>query len=369
MPDAAGLWGYEREGASFEDGSETIGAWVWVARREGEPEFAYRVDTKVSESVTHVFVQAKPGAGADDAEAPAEEGEVESAVHVGGAGIPSSSDRGAVVRALVKEADAASGDWAKATTVTVPDGPDALEVEKRRWRAIARALELARDAHPKHLGVRRDLVLAYARLLPLVAGTPTETTLAALIPAAVREWERACDGRATAADQRTAQRVLAGLYLQTGPHTLAMAALARLEGDPESQRLRDAFRALGYADVEFLDPVPVVGGVVPCSIHGVHATGEPQAAGAYFDRLTFLVVPDDGGPPLETAFVLSGRAAPDASGSARWALYGVSSGRRRLLRLYGSDEPDGVLVRDAVTSLVSRSLQAVKAAAAGEAVK
>jgi hypothetical protein len=290
-------------------------------------------------------------------------------VLVAAAAIPANSDRGAIVRGLVRDADAASSDWSKATTVAVPDGPDALDTERRRWRAVARALEAARDEHPKHLGIQRDLVIAYSRLLPLAAGTPTASTIAALLPRTIRALHAATDGHSTPATLAVERRAYALLYLQTGPHVLAMLSAAESPDDEELAKVKDLFAGMGYGDVERLEPVAVTGGIVPVVINGAHAAGEPKVPGVFFDRLTFLVSPADDREPFDTFYVLSGRLSPDGAGTTRWALYGLTAGARRLLRLYGPTEPDGVLVRDAVRSLVERSLRAAKPASSQEAVK
>ena len=63
--------------------------------------------------------------------------------------------------------------------------------------------------------------------------------------------------------------------------------------------------------------------------------------GVFFDRLTLVVGPQ-GARAFDTCYALSGRLAPGGSGAVRWALYGLTGGSRRLLRLYGTTEPDGV---------------------------
>src|SRR5438105_13624222 len=47
-PAVPGLWAYAREKLE-EAGLETEGAWLFVVRREGEPEMAYRVDADVAQ--------------------------------------------------------------------------------------------------------------------------------------------------------------------------------------------------------------------------------------------------------------------------------------------------------------------------------
>src|SRR5439155_5109436 len=122
-----------------------------------------------------------------------------------------------------------------------------------------------------HLVLLRALVVAYSRLLPLVAATPTASTLAVLLPRRLAAWQHAWERHESPADLRTLHRCLAALYLQAGPHALAGLAAAEDPEDPELAKALEILASLGYGKFEALDPVEVRGGLRPCALSGWRA--------------------------------------------------------------------------------------------------
>ena len=341
-PDVAGAWGYARETLE-EAGTLTEGAWLWVLRTEGTPEAAYRVDAEVGEGGSAFLTLSI--LEATDAEP----------VRVGGAEVDTGADREAAARGLVKAAAAAALDWASAVSVDAPTAADPLDAERRLWRARARALEAAAEKHPAHWGILRDLVVCYARLLPLVAETPAASTLAVLLPRRLEDWETAWEGHETPADARVARRCRTTLYLQMGPHALASAAAAQDAEDPELAAAMQVLNSLGYESMEPLEEVEAASALLPCTITGWKAAGEPKVPGTYFDRYTFVVGPKGEAHSFDTYYLVSGRLLAEG-GAVRWGLYGLAGGTRKLLRLYGTTEPEAAVVKDQVKALVEGAL-------------
>ena len=341
-PAVASAWGYARE--TWEDaGTPTEGAWLWVLRSQDTPEVAYRVDAEVGEGGSAFLVLSIVEAA---------DGEP---VRVGGTEVESGADRETAARGLVKDAAEAAGDWAAAALVAAPAAGDPLDAERRLWRARARALEAAAEKHEGHWGILRDLVVAYAHLLPLVAETPTASTLAVLLPSRLEEWEAAWQGHESPADLRVLRRCRMTLHLQTGPHALADVAAEQDLEDPEAAAAHELLTSLGYTSFEPLEEVEVSGELLRAAITGWKAAGDPAVPGVFFDRFTFVVGPMSEGHTFDTYYLVSGRLLAEG-GAVRWGLYGLSGGARKLLRLYGSAEPEAAVVKEQVKALVEAAL-------------
>jgi tetratricopeptide (TPR) repeat protein len=230
------------------------------------------------------------------------------------------------------------------------DDPAALHAG---WTKIAASLEQARRKHPRHAGILRDLVAAYAQLIAFERGSARAANLALLIPNTMVEYEAAA-GELPAEDAAFFHRALAALYLQEELYPLAAAHLGQTSEDEEKRLLQDTLAALGQAEFAERENFRVPSGLLPYRVTVYEAQGQAPDARVLFHRWYFVTRPDDGSnAPGQVWYTLSEQQLADAP---RYYLYGHSAGLKKALALYGQRRPSYEEVRERVKELVLGAL-------------
>lgn len=255
----------------------------------------------------------------------------------------------------VTAALAAAGPWGDASTLLATALAEA-DPALRRPLALAayRALESASAAHPTHLGILHDLLVADQALAPLVAGSDRGANLAFLWRAHVSAAMRSGDLDLG----REARRTSALAALAESCYGVAATVLGNAaEGDDaDLDALKPALERLGQHEQEFAGSTPVVGRGGTVALEVSRCAAEPPADAPLFHRLTFtLRTPNEPAVPSAAWYSLSREPSSD---HARWALYGWVGGSRRLLHLYGAVEPEAEPVAGEVLALVRAAVGA-----------
>jgi hypothetical protein len=222
-------------------------------------------------------------------------------------------------------------------------------------RSAYRALERLYAATPEHLGVLADLLAADQLLVPLEVGSDRGANLAF----AWREHVGAALAAARSLDDvgpplRTAVvcALAEGCYAHAA---LALAARPERE-DPEDEALRAGLVRLGQEAQENLGTVAVDGPKGALRLTTVRCAAEPVGGGLLFYRTTYFTSTPS--RSAETTPVWYSLTCERTDARTRWSLYGWVGGSRRLLRLYGPEEPDGEAVNGEVLRLAQAAVGA-----------
>lgn len=265
---------------------------------------------------------------------------------------PADADLGDLALDLVRRTLAARPAW-EAAAARLAEAVAAPDLETRHPAALAayRALERARARFPDHLGILRDVLAAEGLLVPLEVGSDR----GALLGFAWRRDVAALTAASTHPDEvAVARRTMATCGFAEGCYLLAAVPVEEA-GDQDEllAALRPALRAAGQL-VQEHGPVRTFGDPAsPRQCVQYRCPGEP-VEGFLFHRLTFLTARDDPREVLAPWFSLTAERTGDR---VRWALYGWVAGSRRLLRLYGTSEPDADAVTDEVFRLLDRATE------------
>jgi hypothetical protein len=259
---------------------------------------------------------------------------------------PEASPAPSAVRSLLEKTDAVKDLWDQAKAPRASADPASKPDVHAEWEGRAEGLEEAHRRFPAHLGILRDLVVAYGSLLPMEKGTPRGENLSVLIPNRIAEFEMR-GGSPTAGESLLFRRVLAFTYFHGGLYALADRTAREQAGDPELARLLTAISGLGIERFDALEEFEVPGRPVSIRVTVLEARGKPSDPKFLFPRYTFLTRPkdaSDGWGPV--AFTFSSQTL---GSDARYYLYGHASGSQKVLALYGRTPPEyGEVKRDLV---------------------
>jgi hypothetical protein len=289
-----------------------------------------------------------------------DQGSEDEGVRVGAALVPEDGQWADAARLLVANAVAAGPAWREASA-QLAQAAEATDLAARRPLALAayRALEGAAERHPTHLGLLNDLLVADQILVPLEVGSDRGANLAFA-------WRaHMATARSVSRDDmdfREALRTALVCSMAEGCYAFAASVLAtQVEGDdPELDTLRAGIQRLGQQEQEHLTPTAIEGPTGALLVAGVRCNAEPVGEGLLFHRLSFFTTTT--ARPHDPTPVWYSLTCEKTEARTRWSLYGWVGGSRRLLRLYGAEEPDG----DAVTEVV---LGQMRAAVGQEQVK
>ncbi len=256
-------------------------------------------------------------------------------------------------RRLVEDAEKAAGDW-EAHQAFLPEALSATpETAHEGWRKIAADLERAREKHPEHLGILRDLIVAYTRLLPFEKDTARGMNLCSLIPQRVAEFEIKA-GELSGEENRTLRRARALLYFHIGLYPLARAAIDRAGPDPDLDVLRKALEAVGQDEFTEVETFTVPGERTSCRVTVYQSKGTPADLKLPSHQWFFVTRLGEGGAPTPIWCTLSRQTLTEAP---RYYLYGNAGSMQKLLKIYGHRQPGYDEVKEAVGAVIAEALK------------
>jgi hypothetical protein len=258
-------------------------------------------------------------------------------------------------RELVRDCEQAAVDW-EAHKAFLPEALSAdAKVSHEGWRKIAADLERARARHPQHLGILKDLIVAYTRLFPFERNSARGTNLCALIPQRIAELEAAAAGPLGFYEAQTVRRARALFYFHTGLYPLARAEIDQAGNDPDLALLRQALEAIGQAEFVQLETFEVQGELAPCRVTVYATKGLPPDPQTPFHKWFFITqVKREGAATGAVWYTLGCQVLTQ---SPRYYLYGFAGNHQKLLRLYGRTLPAYDQVRASVQKLIRDALQ------------
>jgi hypothetical protein len=258
------------------------------------------------------------------------------------------------VRPLLATALAVRAEW-RAASALLAEGAARPDAHARHPLVLTsyRALERLHAAHPAHLGILADLLAADQLLVPLEAGSDRGANLAFAWREHVAAWRAAA---AQGADDRLQARTAVVCTLAEGCYAHAAFVLSQIpEGEEaEIEAFRAGIRALGQESQEFFGTHEPEGPKGALRVEVLRCTAEPPA-GTLFHRLTFLAAPRS---RPESSPVWYSLTCERTEARTRWALYGWVGGSRRLLHLYGAEEPSNETVVEEVVALAHQAVGA-----------
>lgn len=250
-----------------------------------------------------------------------------------------------------RQADLAGADLADAHLAEADLAEADAESMRVLLRRAARALGRARDLAPWHLGIVGDLLDVYQLLLPYEAGTDRGANISFLWREACAQWQ---SGALTEFERSMGKSCEFACAFAEGSHLLA----AHLATDAELQ---------SYANLAPVESVLAAMGAMPCHLDGRTTVSGPRGAvdlvelkveGARpsshlpWQRRAYIVYAQGSrGPSLPVWYSLS--LEGDAT-SPRWALIGWVGASRRVLRVYGPEEPAAYEVSALVRGLIQQ---------------
>lgn len=279
-----------------------------------------------------------------------DQGAEDPGVPVGAALVPEDGQWLDAARLMLANAVAAGPAW-RDGSARLAQAAEASDLEARRVLALAayRALERAFQATPAHLGLLHDLLVADQILVPLEVGSDRGANLAFAWRAHVASANAV--GR-DEVDVHEALRTAVVCSMAEGCYAYAAAILGKMvEGDdPEFDALRLGVQRLGQQEQEGLEPQTVDGPTGSLTVAILRCAADPVGDGLLFHRFSFFTATQ--ARPQDVTPVWYSLTCEKTEARTRWSLYGWVGGSRRLLRLYGAEEPDGETVIGEVLNLV-----------------
>jgi hypothetical protein len=268
--------------------------------------------------------------------------------------VPADGEWLPAARALLASALAARPDW-HAAAERLSQAAGSSDPHERRPLALAayRALERVHAAHPGHLGLLHDLLVADQLLVPLEVGSDRGANLAF-------RWREHVHAALVSGEDPGVRRhaLTTGLVcaLAEGCYAYAALALKQLRAAEASdlEGLEAALARLGQLEHEVFTPMEVTGARGAVGVVVARCNDEPVGDGLMFHRLTFFACP--AGRPDAPTPVWYSLTCERTDARTRWTLNGWVGGTRRVLRLFGAEEPDGTPLIEEVFALLGRSV-------------
>ncbi len=259
-------------------------------------------------------------------------------------------------RGLVEECEKAAADWEAHKAFLEEAFSKDPQAAHEGWRKIAADLERAHEAHARHLGILRDLIVAYSKLSAYEGQSLSGTNICALIPQRIAEFELKA-GPLSPTETRTFRRALAMLYYQIGLYPLASAETAEDPKDRELQILKEAMQAIGQ--YEFAMPsdkaFEIKGELATYRVTVHEAAGTAPSPKILFHHWYFITRPkDESNAPGRVWYTLSSQTL---SSAPRYYLYGHTGNRHKVLAMYGRKKPTYEQVKAKITSLMAEALK------------
>jgi len=331
-------------GDSLSPGESRQGVFHFLVRppRASEPTYAYRVDQAPAETdgVRLVVRLLENGGGQEGPR-------VATGVFEAG-----KADYNAA-RALVVDAEKAAADWDTHKEFIEEAFVPGWAAAHEGWRKIAVDLERAREKHPGHLGILKDLIVAYSQLNAFERHTVRGANLCSLIPRRIAEYkERA--GPIDGDESREFHKAMALFYFQGAVYPLAMAELAPVSDDPEAAVLKQAMETIGQAGFSNQQSFEVRAArvVYTVAVYQASQSGPPDAD-MPFHHWYFVPTLRSATSPSSVCYSLVSHKLTKAR---RYYLYGHTAGRRKLLMIYGTTMPTLEILEAKVRELMTTAL-------------
>lgn len=249
---------------------------------------------------------------------------------------PKDATTEASYRRLVFNAVKATEDWEDHKQFLDGTHSSDASVAHESWRRAAVSLERAHEKHPRHLGILRDLVVAYTHLNAFETATERGSRLCVLIPARIGRYQDIA-GKLTTAEERTFRSALALLYFQMELYPLALGEVQQVGDDEHLTSLRRAIAAIGHDGFELTEEFERKGHLTTYAVSVYRSKGQPASDKALFHHWYFVTRPGDVSPtPGLVWFTLSSQTLVS---SPRYYLYGFTGNSRKVLRIYGHEKP------------------------------
>ncbi len=256
-------------------------------------------------------------------------------------------------QALVQEAEGAAADWDAHKRYIDEAFSRKWAPAHEGWRKIAVDLERAHEKHPDHLGILKDLIVAYSQLNAFERHTVRGMNLCSLIPQRIAEYkERA--GPLDGAESREFRKAMAMFYFQSALYPLAMAELAPVSDDPEAAVLKQVMGTIGQAGFSNHQSFEVQSQqtVYTVAVYRASRSGPPEAK-MPFHHWYFVPTLRGATSPSSVCYSLASHKLTKAR---RYYLYGHTAGRRKLLMMYGPTMPAFETVEAKVRELMIAAL-------------
>jgi hypothetical protein len=241
--------------------------------------------------------------------------------------------------AIISDETRAAGPWLAAKARLAKGGPRSLAEQHDDWLEVTSALEDAHLKDPEHLGILRDLVVAYAQLLAFETSSALGGELFRGACRRLAELEQKAaplDDSARAG----AARLRAWLFMVMD---LPPAALSALTAPSDLAELRALLAPLGQDRFEELPSSRVA----PFTVRVFHTTQAQPDEGLLWGEIYWVATAGgDNRPDRTVAYVLARRGG-------RSYLVFRSANQQRIVALYGAGRP----ARDDVEKTVKGLLQ------------
>lgn len=210
------------------------------------------------------------------------------------------------------------------------------------WLAAVENLETARAEDPTHLGILRDLLLAYGQLLSFERGTPLGSNICLVAAARLAEFE-ASSKPLDPADHDLVWQLRAWLYLVMRMTPLAAEALSTMKSASDAAPLRRALEAMNQRYFDEGNCVTVGPAVVRTFLNRGKCPDNEQM----WPERCYVATPAAGGTLDRAVMIALCRS------EGRYYLWLYALNRSALVMPYGATAPDGKAVWQQVASLVT----------------
>jgi hypothetical protein len=256
-------------------------------------------------------------------------------------------------RELVQDAEKAAADWETHQAFLKEAFSPQPELSHEGWRKVAADLERARTKHPHHLGILKDLIVAYTRLSLLEKNSARGANLCLLIPQRLAEYEAGA-GPLSAEEVRAFRRARALFYFHIGLYPLARAEIDLGGDDPDLAILKKAMEAIGQAEFIEIENFEVRGELATGQVTVFATKGNPSDPNLPFHKWFFITRLNNEAPPTNIWYTLSSQTLTKAP---RFYLYGFAGNLQKLLKLYGRQSPAYDEVKATVRTLIGDALK------------
>ncbi|MHC4789284.1 MAG: hypothetical protein ACYS8K_08815, partial [Planctomycetota bacterium] len=262
-------------------------------------------------------------------------------------------------QALVREAEGSATDWDAHKSHLDEAFSQEAKTAREGWRKIATDLEGAHERAPNHLGILKDLLVAYTQMNGFEGRTVRGANLCVLIPRKVAEFEALAAPLSTA-EQLFLRRARALFHFQTGLYPLAVTETGNAESDPQLASLRKAMQAIGQAAFTEKEVFDVHNEVAPYRVTAYSAEGKAPSDKMLYHRWFFVTRPK--AAAAARARVWYSLASQTLKDKPRFYLYGHMGHGRTLLMMYGEQEPAYEAVKAKVKEMMLAALSGPTAA-------
>jgi len=223
------------------------------------------------------------------------------------------------------------------------------------WIKISEDLEKAHQKHPEHLGILKDLIVAYTQLNAFEDQTARGANLCQLIPWRIEEYKLLVD-TLTPYEQKEFHKALALHYFQLKLYPLALLELENLTHDSGAILLKKGMSALGQGSFSKKEVFEVTNQQTTYSVTVYESTvkNSPDKKLSFHHWYFVPRLKSGGYSQLKVWYILSSQALTSKS---RYYLYGYHLNQNKLLRLFGAEVPTYEKVKKIIYDHIDNALK------------